>query len=239
MRGLGHTLDLTIAEVRTAWANKLRALHTSVLILDCLRPALDALGLNENTDAGRFLNGGFDPLLKEAGIADGMVIHHMGHSGDRIRGDSSMLGWGDSWRLVRPGDDPAGKRYFTAYGRDINEEKQALSLDKDTRHLTITGGEPRDTAASQDWEVIYRWLKDDRGASLTKIVDTFKKGNPDYETIPERRVKTALGHAEKSGRLEIKGNGKFGGTKRHWPTDPATWNDPFARLHTKPQETQT
>jgi hypothetical protein len=49
MRGMAHTLDWTIPEIRNRWANKLRALNAKVLILDCLRPVLDALGMNENT----------------------------------------------------------------------------------------------------------------------------------------------------------------------------------------------
>ncbi len=30
--------------------------HTDVLVIDCLRPALDALGLSEDKDAGRWLD---------------------------------------------------------------------------------------------------------------------------------------------------------------------------------------
>jgi hypothetical protein len=214
MRGLAHTLDWTIPEIRTMWADRLRALNCQVLILDCLRPALDALGLNENFDAGKFLNGGFDPLKREAGIPNGMVIHHMGHNGDRIRGDSSMLGWGDSWRLVRPGDDPAGKRFFTAYGREIDEPQQGLSLNRDTGHLTITGGTPRDAAAGADWDVIYIWLKEHEGVSQNAVVQAFNTKQTEYEPIPEKRVKAALAHAEKSNELRIRFTGKLGSTKK-------------------------
>lgn len=214
MRGLGHLLDLTIPEVRTMWADRLRALHASVVLLDCLRPVLDALGLNENFDAGRFLNGGFDPLLKEAGVTDGMVIHHMGHNGDRARGDSSMLGWGDSWRLIRPGDDPGSKRYFTAYGRDIDEPQQGLSLNRDTGHLTITGGTPRDAATGADWDVIYIWLKEHQGASQNKVIQAFNRTQEEYEHIPEKRVKAALEYAEKCNELRIRFTGKLGSTKK-------------------------
>jgi hypothetical protein len=44
-----------ITAVRAEWARKLRDLDAAVVILDCLRPVLDALGLDESHDAGRLL----------------------------------------------------------------------------------------------------------------------------------------------------------------------------------------
>jgi hypothetical protein len=66
------------------WATRLRALDTRYLILDCLRPILDALNLDEQHDGGRFLVA-FDALLRETGISEGAVITHMGHRGVRPR----------------------------------------------------------------------------------------------------------------------------------------------------------
>jgi hypothetical protein len=47
-----------------------------------MRAILDALGLSEDKDAGKFLTG-LDAMLTEAVITDAKVIHHMGHSGER------------------------------------------------------------------------------------------------------------------------------------------------------------
>jgi hypothetical protein len=79
-----------------------------MLILDCLRPILDATGLKEGNEAGVFLVA-FDALLKQAGIAEAGIAHHMGHVGERFRGDSRLGDWPDAeWRLVRHDpDDPA------------------------------------------------------------------------------------------------------------------------------------
>lgn len=84
MRGKAASFDLTTPEIRAKWAAKMRAMRAVVVLLDCLRPILDALGLSEDKDAGKFLVQ-FDALLNEAGVEDAMVIHHMGHSGEFAR----------------------------------------------------------------------------------------------------------------------------------------------------------
>jgi hypothetical protein len=114
-----------------------------VLVFDCLRPALDALGLSEDKDAGRFLEA-VDELAAEAGIREVLVVHHMGHGDkERARGDSRIIDWPDAvWSLVRQGDpdDPEAPRFFSAYGRDVAQAEVALGYDRDTRHLSVVGG---------------------------------------------------------------------------------------------------
>src|SRR5205085_2644660 len=114
-----------------------------VIILDCLRPIFDAFGLDENHEAGRFLVA-LDALLAESGVSEACVIHHMGHGAERSRGDSRLLDWPDAlWKLVRDKDeddesgmdDPMGSRYFSAYGRDVEQEQVELIFDKATRRL--------------------------------------------------------------------------------------------------------
>jgi hypothetical protein len=151
---------------------------------------LDALGLSEDKDAGRFLNGGFDPLRVEAGVPNSMVIHHMGHTGDRARGDSSMLGWGDSWRVIRRDpDDPASERFFSAYGRDIDVPEGTLEFNGATRHLSLKKGSKADAEAMANWQLIKPWIKANQPVpSQNAVVKAFKTGNPDdHEPITERR----------------------------------------------------
>jgi hypothetical protein len=57
LRGAAASFDVLDIERRTQWARTLRDAHVEYLILDCLRPVLDALGLDEQRDAGRFLVG--------------------------------------------------------------------------------------------------------------------------------------------------------------------------------------
>jgi hypothetical protein len=134
-------------EVRAMWAAILRDRHTGYLILDCLRPMLDGLGLDESHDAGKFLVP-FDALLVEAGIPEGLIAHHMGHGSERTRGDSRLRDWPDvEWLLTRESDNPASARYLSAYGRDVNVPETKLAYSDTTRRLTLTRGSRRDAKA--------------------------------------------------------------------------------------------
>ena len=147
LRGNATALDIINPRTRAEWATKLRQLNCQYLVLDCLRPALDALGLDEHRDAGRFLVA-FDALLAEAGIPDALIVHHMGHTAERSRGDSRIRDWPDvEWRLVREDpDDPASRRYVSAYGRDVDISESQLEHDPDSRHLAVMGGSRKESA---------------------------------------------------------------------------------------------
>ena len=82
LRGNTSVFDILDASRYAWWVATLRQLGCAYLILDCLRPVLDALGLDEHHDAGRLLVA-FDALLSDAGIGEALVVHHMGHVGER------------------------------------------------------------------------------------------------------------------------------------------------------------
>lgn len=147
MRGRTATFDLRDPTIRSRWVTVIRELGGQVIILDCLAPVLTALNLDPNREASAFLDMGFDPLLAESGAADAVVTHHMGHVAERSRGDSRIRDWPDvEWRLVREKEeegaepDPAAARFFTAYGRDVEQPEQMLSFDPVTKELIIAGG---------------------------------------------------------------------------------------------------
>lgn len=144
LRGRVASFDLRDPTVRTDWARALRTAGAEYVVLDCLRPLLDALGLNEHTEAGVFLVA-FDALLAEAGVAEALVVHHMGHTGERARGDSRLRDWPDAeWRLVRQDDGPASPRYFSAYGRDVDVPESQLAFAPEGRRLTLGTGSRKD-----------------------------------------------------------------------------------------------
>ncbi|QIK49644.1 AAA family ATPase [Gordonia hongkongensis] len=138
LRGKVSTFNILDPDIRTRWAADLRAANTNLVVLDCLRPFLDALGLNEHTEAGQFLVA-FDELLSEAGVDEAVVVHHMGHSGERSRGDSRIGDWADAnWKIVREdAEDDASTRYFSAFGRDVDIREGRLAFDKHSRALTF------------------------------------------------------------------------------------------------------
>jgi hypothetical protein len=127
LRGQAGLFNIMDERVRAQWAKRLRDLGCTTLVFDCLRPVFDALGLDENRDAGRFLVA-FDALVYEAGISESFVVHHMGHSGERSRGDSRLVDWPDAtWKLVlEEPDDRESPRYFSAYGRDVELHPSSL-----------------------------------------------------------------------------------------------------------------
>jgi hypothetical protein len=140
LRGRVASFDLLDRTLRTRWAQWLRERRVDYLVLDCLRPVLDALGLDEHRDAGRFLTA-FDALLAEAEITDALVVQHMGHLNERSRGDSRLRDWPDvEWQLVREDDDPGSPRFIKAYGRDVDVREARLDYDQVTRRLLVSGG---------------------------------------------------------------------------------------------------
>jgi hypothetical protein len=151
LRGRVSTFNILDDKIRDQWATRFADLGCDYLMLDCLRPCLDALGLDENRDVGKFLVA-FDTLLADAGIADSFISQHMGHANERSRGDSRLQDWPDAlWRMMRETDDPASPRYFTAYGRDVDVHEGRLSYDEATRRLTYAPGSRRNakTEAAQ------------------------------------------------------------------------------------------
>lgn len=149
LRGRLSSFDILDRDCRREWVETLQAVSAEYVILDCLRPALDALGLDENHDAGRFLVA-FDELLVEAGVPDAVVVHHMGHNGERSRGDSRIRDWPDvEWRLVRASEEPDSPRYFSAFGRDVAFPETLLHYEPVTRRLTLSAGSRKDARATE------------------------------------------------------------------------------------------
>lgn len=158
MKGRAGSFNILDEQLRSRWACLLEAADTSVLVIDCLRPIMDALGLSEDKDGGRFLVA-IDALAHEAGVSEVFVVHHMGHTGERSRGDSRFRDWPDAeWKLVRDKDDEDpnlddvhGARYLSAFGRDVDLAQTELVFDRPTRHLTLGGLAPnrREAAATR------------------------------------------------------------------------------------------
>jgi hypothetical protein len=144
LRGRVSTFDLTNETIRAEWAHNLRAADCAFLIFDCLRPVLDAIGLSEDKESGGFLVA-LDALARESGITEMAIVHHMGHSSERSRGDSRLRDWPDAeWKIVRDSngeDDPSAPRYFSAFGRDVDVREGALRLEG--RRLTFDADDAR------------------------------------------------------------------------------------------------
>jgi len=110
----------------------------------------------------------FDALLRDGQISEACIVHHMGHAGERSRGDSRLRDWPDAeWRMMRESDDPASARYITAYGRDVNIPESRLSFDAETRRLMIAGGSRQDNKLERP---------------LAKVLDVLRTGVGDGQS---------------------------------------------------------
>ena len=122
------------------WATILRG--ADVVILDNLRPVLDALALDENHEAGRFLTA-WDELMDAAGVRESLVVHHAGHGQDRARGDSALMASNDAiWTLRRDGEAASAPRYFRAMGRDVNVPEVPVEFSETSRRLSLSTAVP-------------------------------------------------------------------------------------------------
>ena len=213
LRGSVSTFDLIDEETRHRWAAHLS--NPGVVILDCLRPVLDAIGLDENREAGRFLTA-FDEFLQLAGAEEAMVVHHMGHNSERSRGDSRLQDWPDvTWKLVRKTpDDPASPRYFTAYGRDVDVPEGRLEYDEATRRLTLTLGNRKQSRHLDRVEElvaeVVQHVTANPGQTKNKIEAAFTARAVD--------VREALQKAVEQGLIEERQRRARGGGKEYHPT---------------------
>lgn len=199
LRGRVRAFDLLDDRTRAAWAQRFRDIGCDYLILDCLRPVLDALGLDESRDAGRFLVA-FDALLAEAGISDALLVHHMGHNNERARGDSRLQDWPDAiWRLVRDSDTPGAPRYFSAYGRDVNVPEGRLNYDPSTRRLTYAAGSRVDTKTEAACVAVIKLLASHSGESMSK--NAIESELVDEHT--QKAIRTAIAKTVENGIVSI------------------------------------
>lgn len=193
LRGRVGTFNLLDDDCRSLWARRLRDIGCDYVILDCLRPVLDALGLDENHDAGQFLVA-FDALLYEAGVSDALLVQHMGHANERARGDSRLQDWPDAiWRLVRESDEPDSPRYFTAYGRDVDVPEGRLSFDQVTRRLTYAEGSRGDAKTEAALRTV-----------VTVLADQARAGAPGLSGRAIEQAVVDSEHSQKAVRDAIK-----------------------------------
>jgi len=210
MRGRLSTFNILEAAARTEWARLLGP--ADVLVFDCLRPALDALGLSEDKDAGRFLEA-LDELVREAGIGELLVVHHMGHTNERSRGDSRIQDWPDAtWKLVREDpDDLQSARFFSANGRDVNQPEARLAFNQVDRHLVVNGGSRASLRGSEHEDAVMEYVTEHPGCSQNEIETSLMGRASDLR----QAIKALLS----GGRVTVQ---KQGQKRCHYPTDSAS-----------------
>jgi len=178
MRGQVSTFDITDEAYRKHWTQQLKDDNIQTLILDCLGPVMGTSGLDEspNKEVGQFLLA-FEQMLSEAGIAEALIVHHMGHTGERARGASRLRDWPDAeWQLIREGQEddgtaaPDARRYFRAYGRDVDVKEQLLDYEPNMRWLSVGGhGDRKQVRAHRLTDQIIAYVKANPGKTAKTI----------------------------------------------------------------------
>lgn len=205
LRGRLSTFDILDPDVRTEWATKLRDAGVKTAVIDCLAPLLDALGLSEDKEAGRFLVA-LDELAGEAGIEELLLVHHMGHTGERARGASRLRDWPDvEWRIVREKEDagednPAARRYFSAYGRDVDVSEQGLDYFPETRRLALVGGSRATAGLDEAAAAVLDYVAVNPGASKNQIEL--------FSGAPQKQARAAVAALVVDGQLVAKPLGR-------------------------------
>jgi hypothetical protein len=247
-RGSAGAMDFTNDRLRARFVDELRSDNTKILIMDCLGPVLAALGMEENSasDVGNFLEG-FQALMAEANIDEGMVIHHMGHVGERSRGTTRLRDWPDAeWRMVREheegeteGDNsnPAQPRYFSAYGRDVDVSESALIYEPLDMHLSLgTGNRKVNRAKRKDVQ------QEAEKSDVARIVTAFVTTNPGlsarriqellYGVVGRDAIREVLAVALRDGRMRSEDGAR--GAILHYIADAT--EEPIKALDTEEKD---
>ena len=188
LRGKASSFDILDPQTRSEWAKRLSG--NDVILADCLRPILDALGLSEDKDAGRFLTA-FDELLSEAGVSEALMVHHMGHTGERGRGDSRIIGWPDAtWKMLRENpEDDRSARFFSAYGRGVNFAEDQLHYNPARRRLTLTGdGSRKQAQIARLRPPLMKLIKATPGLNGTALENALREEGVQFQKGDERKA---------------------------------------------------
>lgn len=133
----GRRKPFSYPDDREELAALLRSRGVESLIVDPFSGAFGGESENNTTEVRAFLDDLNVFARAEVGATDLLLTTHTGHSTqERARGSSALGDWPDAtWYLTK---DAEGRRYFRAYGRDIDFREDELTFDS-RRRLTLTG----------------------------------------------------------------------------------------------------
>jgi hypothetical protein len=200
LRGRMSSFNVLDDTVRANWVRTLPP--TDLLVFDCLRPALDALGLDENLEAGQFLIA-LDALKAEAGISEMVVVHHTGHEGERSRGSTRIIDWPDVlWNIKRSDNrDLTSERFFTAFGRDVNLPEGRLEFDQEARALKYLDGDRKGGNATKALAAILNVLAASSEPMSGYAIEQWNAA-AGVDKLPRADIRDALTRGALEGRLE-------------------------------------
>lgn len=208
LRGRAATFGILDPLVLAWWASRLRREDIRVLVVDCLSPIVQALGLDENTEAGKVIEA-LKALQAEAALDAVILVHHHGWTEERGRGDSKIEGGVDDlWRLsLQDRNDPESLREFSASGRHAGVGRVVLRFDPGTRCLIADqdtepvrrGGRPARTEEATETLILAAMavIRQAHGANppgddvVAETVRSWSRANPGQPDIPRTVIRAA------------------------------------------------
>jgi hypothetical protein len=151
----GRSLPIETPATEDFAVQMLREQQASVLILDPISSAYEGEE-NSNTELRNWFKA-LERIKNRAGLELLILIAHAGHGGagedgeglPRMRGGSKAMGDPDAFWFYQHGGEhgqppPDSRRYFRAYGRDIDLPQITLDYDRASRRLfAVDGGGSR------------------------------------------------------------------------------------------------
>ncbi len=226
MRGQAATFNLLDPSLNRMWSERLKALETRVLTIDCLGPVLSAAGLDESKthEVGAFLEA-LAEMASRARIEELVLVHHMGHGAERARGSSRLMDWPDAlWNVVRPAEETegrpgaapkvnmAGPRWFNAYGRDVNVPESLMVYNPDTGRIVLGEGTRQEVEADHVIGQVLAYAHQNPGRSERDIMRGIS-----HSDAYSKRIHNAIVRAVEEGWIRS-GAGARGQKRTHTVT---------------------
>lgn len=178
-RGQASSFNIMSPKSRDEWAERLNACGVGYLIMDCLAPAMAANGLDENDNSAvaAFLNA-LDEINRMAHVTGSLMIHHMGHSGERGRGASRLRDWPETEiHLIVDGqgqDDnghlrPRAQRFIAGEGRLGAFDEVGLSFDESNHALFVSSGSRLEAATDAAYPVVMNYVSQNPGCTKSSV----------------------------------------------------------------------
>jgi RecA-family ATPase len=194
----GSSIPLLVPHIQDLIVDVLKKLKTQTWILDPFAGAFTGSGdENSNSDVTVFLNI-LDIIKERAGVSNLVIPIHTGraqeHGIDRARGATRLDDWADvRWLLKKTQDG----RFFSADGRDVLIEEQALAYNAESRSLTFGGADAYMTKKYNNEDIWYEAVLNNPGKTTSDILTILHKNQNDKgmaaarkSLLLQRKVKT-------------------------------------------------
>ena len=214
----GKRLPMTINHVEDQVSTMLKKLECETWIIDPFARAFSGSGdENSNSDVGVFLET-LDVIKHRAGVSNLILPVHTGraaeHGIERARGATRIDDWADVRWLLNKNND--GNRFFSASGRDVEEEERHLKFDKETRTFSLGEAGNRETYKINEIESsIIAHLIDNPGTSAGDLYAAVGGNSSQYRDARRSAIKAGKVHQVGAGRSAL----FFATEIKAWPID--------------------